>query len=82
MSARDILSIFYTNSETLTPVRIIVIMLLSTVLGLIIWFTYRHTADLTVYSRSFGISNLIMALLTTIVMLMIDRKSTRLNSSH
>lgn len=72
MSARDILSVFFTNSENLTPTRILLVLLIALAGGVAIWFTYRFTIETTLYSRSFGISNIIMVLLTTIIMLMIS----------
>lgn len=57
--------------ESYSPVEIITIMLVALVGGLLIYATYRFTSDASIYNRAFNVGNVIIALITAVIMMMI-----------
>lgn len=72
MSKEDILSIFYTNSQQLTPMRILLILTICLCGAAVICLTYRYTYDRTNYNASFNVGNLMASLITCVIMMMIS----------
>lgn len=72
MSVRDILEFFYSNAQSLTPARIVLILFISLACGLLVLLTYRLTADAAAFSASFAVCNLVMTVVSTVIMLMIS----------
>jgi hypothetical protein len=72
MSKSDILSYFYTNSESLTPYRILLVMAAALAGAVLIHIVYRATCVDGLYNGSFNNGNILLALITTVIMLMIS----------
>lgn len=69
MNKQEILEFFYTNSEELTPVLVLLVLCMALCAAAVIYLTYRFTTEPTVYSQSF---NVVLTLITTVIMLMIS----------
>lgn len=67
-----ILSALAGTIESYSPVEILVILLVALLGGLLIYLTYRFTADVSVYNRAFNVGNVIVALITAVIMMMIS----------
>ena len=72
MSKEDILSIFYTNSQQLTAARILLILTVCLCGAAVVCLTYRYTCDRTNYNAAFNAGNLMAALITCVIMMMIS----------
>ena len=72
MNKQEILEFFYTNSEELTPVLVLLVLCMALCAAAVIYLTYRFTTEPTVYSQSFNVGNVVLTLITTVIMLMIS----------
>ena len=57
---------------TLNPLRVVISLVASLVIGLIIYFVYRKTFAGVVYSRSFNLSLVMMTMVSALVLMMIS----------
>jgi hypothetical protein len=71
MDIRDILP-GLDSAESHSPLEILVILMIALGGGLLIFFTYRLTTDAALYSFTFNICNVVIALITAVIMVMIS----------
>ena len=57
---------------TLNPLRVVISLVASLVIGLIIYFVYRKTFAGVVYSRSFNLSLVMLTMVSALVLMMIS----------
>ena len=57
---------------TLNPLRVVISLVASLVIGLIIYFVYRKTFAGVVYSRSFNLSLIMLTMVSALVLMMIS----------
>ena len=80
---REYLAQLIAESGTLTAQEIVLHIIAAAVLSVAIYISYWYTHAGTAYSKKFNVSLVTLTILTATVMTVIgDRKSTRLNSSH
>lgn len=74
MSKSDVIALFYQNTENLTPMRILLVLVCATVAAALIYIVYRLTARFggDGYSESFNQGNVLMTLLTAVIMMLIS----------
>ena len=72
MSKEAIFSLFNATSQTLTPVRILLIFMICLCGSAVIYVTYKLTSDTTTYNQAFNSINVLIALVTCVIMLMIS----------
>ncbi len=72
MSKQQLVELFFQNAETLTPFRILLILLCSLGVSVIIYLVYRFTTRTDGYSESFNQGNILLTLLTSIIMMLIS----------
>lgn len=72
MSKSDIVALFFQNTENLTPLRMLLVLLCTFAASLLIYFIYRITARGDGYSESFNQGNILLALLTSVIMMLIS----------
>jgi len=76
-SIKDVLSsITDMSSGTLSPLNVIVTLLLACALGLFIFFIYRKTFSGVMYSRNFGLSLVMITMITSLIILPITSNLT------
>lgn len=72
MSKEDLFALFYTNNASLGGRRMLVLLLWGLLIGAVIFVTYRITYRGVCYNAKFNISNVIILLITTTIMIMIS----------
>ena len=72
MSKNDILDWFSYNEQTLGVEKILFVLVMSLVVGFIVFITYRLAYRGVVYSAKFNISNVVLVLISSTIMLMIS----------
>lgn len=76
MSKKDILAWFATNSEGLDGSRILMVMSIGLLMAAIIFITYRITYTGVSYNARFNVTNVIVLLVASVIMLMISSNIT------
>ncbi|MFI3213928.1 MAG: DUF4956 domain-containing protein [Eubacteriales bacterium] len=76
MSRTDILTWFSENSEDLSNQKILYVLCIGLLVASIIFITYRITYTGVSYSARFNMSNVIIVLITSVIMLMISSNIT------
>lgn len=76
MSKKDILAWFATNSEGLDSSRILMVMSIGLLMAAIIFITYRITYTGVSYNARFNVTNVIVLLVASVIMLMISSNIT------
>lgn len=64
------------SSNTLSPLNVIVTLLLACAIGLFIFFIYRKTFSGVMYSRNFGLSLVMITMITSLIILPITSNLT------
>ena len=71
MSKKDVIALFYQNTENLTAVRILLVLACALAGAMLIYLVYRVTARADSYSESFNQGNILLTLLTAVIMMLI-----------
>lgn len=72
MSKKQLVELFFQNAETLTPPRILLVLFCALGVSAVIYLVYRLTTRQDGYSESFNQGNVLLALLTSIIMMLIS----------
>lgn len=72
MSKKDIVEWFAVNSASLSGMKILLLLCIGTVLGAVIFMTYKVTYQGVSYNEKFNFSNVVILLITEVIMMMIS----------
>ncbi|MBQ2985452.1 MAG: DUF4956 domain-containing protein, partial [Clostridia bacterium] len=61
---------------TMNPLQVIITLLIGLLVGLYIWFIYKKTFAGVMYSRSFGITLVMMTVVTALMLMLINNSLT------
>lgn len=72
MGIKDFIRDITATVSSYSPADIVTILFVALVGSLVIYFTYRFTSDAAIYNRSFNMGNVIVALITAVIMMLIS----------
>lgn len=71
MSKREILSYLLSANSTLSTKEIVISLLVSVLLSLFMYWVYKKTYSGVIYSKNFNVTLVLVAIITTVIMLVI-----------